>query len=83
MWITLGPIALQATVLAYASDPSVSTDDLMRIFSAYGDVRDATHHPQNRNAYLVDYYDGEHAQMHIASCNVHVAGVCSCLLVVV
>ncbi|XP_076912700.1 protein MEI2-like 2 [Bidens hawaiensis] len=47
----------QGTLVIFNLDPSVSSDDLVKIFGAYGEVKEIRETPYKRHHKFIEYYD--------------------------
>lgn len=63
----------QGTLLIFKVDPHAESQDLARVFSAYGDVRRIQDVPDKKNHKLIEFYDIRHANAAMAAINKAVA----------
>ncbi|KAJ0461963.1 putative RNA recognition motif domain, mei2/Mei2-like RNA recognition [Helianthus annuus] len=59
----------QGTLVVFNLDPSVSCDDLLQIFGAYGEVREIRETPYKRHHKFIEYYDVRDAEAALRSLN--------------
>ncbi|KAL1834055.1 hypothetical protein ACET3Z_003706 [Daucus carota] len=59
----------QGTLVVFNLDPSVSNDDLLQIFGAYGEVKEIRETPHKRHHKFVEYYDVRASEAALKSLN--------------
>ncbi|KAK1422817.1 hypothetical protein QVD17_18106 [Tagetes erecta] len=59
----------QGTLVAFNLDPSVSCEDLLQIFGAYGEVKEIRETPHKRHHKFIEYYDVRAAEAALRSLN--------------
>ncbi|CAI9783805.1 unnamed protein product [Fraxinus pennsylvanica] len=59
----------QGTLVVFNLDPSVSTDDLLQIFGAYGEVKEIRETPHKRHHKFIEFYDVRCAEAALRSLN--------------
>lgn len=59
----------QGTLVAFNLDPSVSNDDLVQIFGAYGEVKEIRETPHKRYHKFIEFYDIRAAEAALKSLN--------------
>ncbi|WOL09345.1 protein MEI2-like 2 isoform X2 [Canna indica] len=59
----------QGTLVIFNLDPSVSTDDLLHIFGAYGEVKEIRETPNKRHHKFIEFYDVRAAEAALQSLN--------------
>ncbi|CAA6671341.1 unnamed protein product [Spirodela intermedia] len=59
----------QGTLVAFNLDPSVSNDDLHKIFGAYGEVKEIRETPHKRHHKFIEFYDVRAAEAALRSLN--------------
>ncbi|KVH97438.1 hypothetical protein Ccrd_000473 [Cynara cardunculus var. scolymus] len=59
----------QGTLVVFNLDPSVSCDDLLQIFGAYGEVKEIRETPHKRHHKFIEYYDVRGAEAALRSLN--------------
>ncbi|XP_074328638.1 protein MEI2-like 5 [Apium graveolens] len=59
----------QGTLVVFNLDPSVSNDDLLHIFGAYGEVKEIRETPHKRHHKFVEYYDVRSSEAALRSLN--------------
>ncbi|CAM8882690.1 unnamed protein product [Rhodiola kirilowii] len=59
----------QGTLVVFNLDASVSTDDLRRIFGAYGEVKEIRETPHKRHHKFIEYYDARAAEAALKALN--------------
>ncbi|XP_057465526.1 protein MEI2-like 5 [Actinidia eriantha] len=59
----------QGTLVVFNLDPSVSNDDLLQIFGAYGEVKEIRETPHKRHHKFVEYYDVRASDAALRSLN--------------
>ncbi|KAH6793061.1 MEI2-like protein 5 [Perilla frutescens var. hirtella] len=59
----------QGTLVVFNLDPSVSNDDLLQIFGAYGEVKEIRETPHKRHHKFVEFYDIRAAEAALKSLN--------------
>ncbi|ONK66719.1 uncharacterized protein A4U43_C06F11250 [Asparagus officinalis] len=65
----------QGTLVVFNLDPSVSNDDLLRIFGVYGEVKEIRETPHKRHHKFIEFYDVRSAEAALRSLNrIDIAG---------
>ncbi|KAJ6838568.1 protein MEI2-like 2 isoform X1 [Iris pallida] len=65
----------QGTLVVFNLDPSVSNDDLLKIFGAYGEVKEIRETPHKKHHKFIEYYDVRAAEAALRSLNrIDIAG---------
>lgn len=65
----------QGTLVVFNLDPSVSNDDLLQIFGAYGEVKEIRETPHKRHHKFIEFYDIRAAEAALRSLNrIDIAG---------
>ncbi|KAK6124143.1 hypothetical protein DH2020_042116 [Rehmannia glutinosa] len=59
----------QGTLVVFNLDPSVSNDDLLQIFGAYGEVKEIRETPHKRHHKFIEFYDVRAAEAALKSLN--------------
>ncbi|PWA87530.1 protein MEI2-like 2 [Artemisia annua] len=59
----------QGTLVVFNLDPSVSCEDLLQIFGAYGEVKEIRETPHKRHHKFIEYYDVRAAEAALRSLN--------------
>jgi len=59
----------QGTLVVFNLDPSVSNDDLRRIFGAYGEVKEIRETPHKRHHKFIEFYDVRAAEEALRALN--------------
>ncbi|KAI3744073.1 hypothetical protein L1987_57145 [Smallanthus sonchifolius] len=59
----------QGTLVIFNLDPSVSRDDLLQIFGAYGEVKEIRETPYKRHHKFIEYYDVRAAEAALRALN--------------
>lgn len=59
----------QGTLVVFNLDPSVSNEELLHIFGAYGEVKEIRETPHKRNHKFIEYYDVRAAEAALRSLN--------------
>nr|GFB36155.1 protein MEI2-like 2 [Tanacetum cinerariifolium] len=59
----------QGTLVVFNLDPSVSPEDLLQIFGAYGEVKEIRETPHKRHHKFIEYYDVRAAEAALRSLN--------------
>ncbi|KAJ6821626.1 protein MEI2-like 2 isoform X1 [Iris pallida] len=59
----------QGTLVVFNLDPSVSNDNLRRIFGAYGEVKEIRETPQKRHHKFIEFYDVRAAEAALRTLN--------------
>lgn len=59
----------QGTLVVFNLDPSVSNDDLLQIFGAYGEVKEIRETPHKRHHKFIEFYDIRAAEAALKSLN--------------
>ncbi|KAM0054784.1 putative RNA recognition motif domain, mei2-like RNA recognition, RNA-binding domain superfamily [Helianthus debilis subsp. tardiflorus] len=59
----------QGTLVVFNLDPSVSCEDLLHIFGAYGEVKEIRETPHKRHHKFIEYYDVRAAEAALRSLN--------------
>ncbi|KAM5587784.1 hypothetical protein ABKV19_006298 [Rosa sericea] len=59
----------QGTLVVFNLDPSVSNEDLLQIFGAYGEVKEIRETPHKRHHKFIEYYDVRAAEAALKSLN--------------
>ncbi|KAL6201271.1 hypothetical protein ACLB2K_024985 [Fragaria x ananassa] len=59
----------QGTLVAFNLDPSVSNEDLLQIFGAYGEVKEIRETPHKRHHKFIEYFDIRAAEAALKSLN--------------
>ncbi|WOK97279.1 protein MEI2-like 2 isoform X1 [Canna indica] len=59
----------QGTLVIFNLDPSVSNDDLRKIFGAYGEVKEIRETPHKRHHKFIEFYDVRAAEAALRSLN--------------
>ncbi|XP_059669275.1 protein MEI2-like 5 isoform X2 [Cornus florida] len=59
----------QGTLVVFNLDPSVSNDDLLQIFGAYGEVKEIRETPHKRHHKFIEFYDVRAAEAALRSLN--------------
>ncbi|KAK4787602.1 hypothetical protein SAY86_011435 [Trapa natans] len=59
----------QGTLVVFNLDPSVSNEQLLKIFGSYGEVKEIRETPQKRHHKFIEYYDVRHAEAALKSLN--------------
>lgn len=65
----------QGTLVVFNLDPSVGNDDLLKMFGAYGEVKEIRETPHKRHHKFIEYYDVRAAEAALKSLNrIDIAG---------
>ncbi|KAJ6824924.1 protein MEI2-like 2 isoform X1 [Iris pallida] len=65
----------QGTLVVFNLDPSVSNDDLLKIFGVYGEVKEIRETPHKKHHKFIEYYDVRAAEAALRSLNrIDIAG---------
>ncbi|XVF87225.1 hypothetical protein PTKIN_Ptkin18bG0101700 [Pterospermum kingtungense] len=59
----------QGTLVVFNLDPSVSNEDLIQIFGAYGEVKEIRETPHKRHHKFIEFYDVRAAELALKSLN--------------
>ncbi|XP_047315288.1 protein MEI2-like 2 [Impatiens glandulifera] len=59
----------QGTLVVFNLDPSVSNDDLLQIFGAYGEIKEIRETPHKRHHKFIEFYDVRAAEAALRSLN--------------
>ncbi|XP_020252006.1 protein MEI2-like 2 isoform X1 [Asparagus officinalis] len=59
----------QGTLVVFNLDPSVSNDDLLKLFGTYGQVKEIRETPHKRHHKFIEYYDVRDAEAALRSLN--------------